>query len=96
MARQKIDDIPKPPEFDELVKELHLEQQNLAIAPDWLDSFKERASRAGKSVKELLEDERRALRESDYPGPECLESYELELYVKGALDDPQQYTQVRN
>ncbi len=89
MARQKITDVPKPPEFDELVKDLNSEQRNedFDTVPDWLDSFKERASRLGKSVKELLEDERKALRESNYPGPECLEPYELELYVKDALHD---------
>jgi len=90
MAKQKMNDVPKPPEFDELVKDLNLdnlEQQNEVSdsVPDLLNSFKERASRLGKSVKELLEDERKALRESEYPGPECLEPYELELYLKDAL-----------
>lgn len=87
MASQKIKDVPKPPDFDQLIKDLNSEQRNevLDLVPDWFGSFKERASRLGKTVKELLEAERKALRESDYPGPECLEPYELELYVKGVL-----------
>jgi hypothetical protein len=83
---RNVKDVPKPPEFEELVKELNLDElKEFYTGREWLTSFKERASRLDKTVSELLEQERRALRESQYPGPDCLEPYELELYVEGVL-----------
>jgi hypothetical protein len=39
-----------------------------------------RAARLGKSVEQLLSDDRVALRQPTYPGPECLSPYEIEQF----------------
>jgi hypothetical protein len=46
----------------------------------------QRAARLGKSVEQLLADDRAALRQADYPGPDCLNPQEVEQFF--AMDLP--------
>ena len=48
-------------------------------------ALRRRAAHLGKSVDEVLEDDRIALRQSSYPGPECLNPYEVEQFFVADL-----------
>ena len=50
-------------------------------------SLRQRSAVRGKSVAELLQDERIALRQSSYPGPECLNPYEVEQFFVADLNE---------
>jgi hypothetical protein len=44
-----------------------------------------RAAREGKTLDQIFAEDRAALRASTYPGPECLQPYEVEDYLDGKL-----------
>jgi hypothetical protein len=46
-----------------------------------------RAKRLGVSTADLFAHDRAALEQSAYPGENCLEAYEVELYAAGQLSD---------
>ena len=48
-------------------------------------TLRRRAARLGKTVEEVLEEDRVALRQSSYPGPECLNPYEVEQFFVADL-----------
>jgi len=87
MADRSIIKIPKPPDLEELLLSLDTEcdSEELGTKPAWFEVAEKRASESGQTVDELLIADRKRLRESNYPGPECFEPHELELYVNGKL-----------
>jgi hypothetical protein len=50
-------------------------------------ALKRRADRAGKSVREFLDEDLMTLRQSTYPGPECLSPHEVERFFSLELGD---------
>jgi len=53
--------------------------------PRSLIAARSRAARLNVSLGEMLRQDRERLRASTYPGPECLEPYEVEQYAAGRL-----------
>lgn len=50
--------------------------------PRWLALAERHARARGQSLQEFLEEDARRLRESPYPGPDCLQPFEVERYVR--------------
>ena len=56
--------------------------------PRFLAAAEERARQLNVSVKEILDEDLRHMRESKYPGPDCLEPHEVEEFIAtGELSD---------
>jgi hypothetical protein len=51
---------------------------SMAEKSDFEEALERRAARKGLSVDELREDDRKALRASNFPWPECIQPFELE------------------
>src|SRR5262245_5297980 len=87
MTDQSIKSIPKPPDLEQLLLSLDMEvkSEEVGARPTWLDAVEKRAFDSGKTVDELLIADRKRLRESNYPGPECFEPHEVEQYANGEL-----------
>lgn len=78
--------IPEPEDLGPLLEELaSFRRTEDGERPRPLQAAERRAARAGKSIDEMLAEDRARLRQSRYPGPECLQPYEVERYFLGAL-----------
>lgn len=77
--------IPEPKDFHSLLAALtgSRDAGGSRLRPE--DTAVRRATRAGKSIEETIAEDRARLRNSKYPGPDCLEPYEVERYFIGAL-----------
>jgi hypothetical protein len=53
--------------------------------PRFVRSAEKRARRRGRTVEEVLRDDLEAMRQSGYPGPDCLAPHEIEGYRDSAL-----------
>src|SRR5205085_2205950 len=55
------------------------------LMPRSLLAFEKRAEETGRGVNELIAEIRERLAHSTYPGPDCLEPFEVEHYLQGRL-----------
>jgi hypothetical protein len=75
----------KPDGYDSRIH--HLANKTGVNEPRSLLFARSRAARLNASFDEMLRMDRERLRTSTYPGPECLEPYEVEDYAVGSLSE---------
>lgn len=59
----------------------------LAAQPRYVGTLQRRAAELGTSMRQLLDEDRRLMREATYPGPECIRPHEVELFAEEALTE---------
>jgi hypothetical protein len=59
----------------------------LAAQPRYVGTLQRRAAKLGTSMRQLLDEDRRLMREATYPGPECIRPHEVELFAEEALTE---------
>lgn len=77
--------IPEPDDLDLLLGALGSQPIDKTDEPQPEVIAARRAARAGKSVEEILAEDRARLREARYPSSECFEPYEVERYFLDSL-----------
>ena len=101
MAGKYFEDLPN--DIEELYKESIRERAKLlgiseeevrkeaeSSEPRFMIAARRKAERLGKTVEEVLEDDLEAMRNSNYPGPDCLNPGEADRYLS------QQYSPEQN
>jgi hypothetical protein len=89
MAESILKKFRDPAQLDHLFKDradqlLSDAKTSSRDADAWIEA---RAKRAGKTIDELLLQDRERLRKPQYPGPDCYEPYEVEQYISGTLNE---------
>jgi hypothetical protein len=89
MTDEEILRVKKPENFEERSRRVGVEIEGVraGVKSRSVLAAERHAARLGKTVEEFTFEIRKRLRESNYPGPDCLEPYEVELYVNGKLAD---------
>jgi hypothetical protein len=86
MSRKPIKRVPTEADFEALRKDAGAAPSQQG-APEADTPVARRARRAGKSIQQVLADDRLLLRSSGYPTPDCLEPHDIELFARGELPD---------
>jgi hypothetical protein len=89
MADEEILRVKKPENFEERSRRVGvaLESVKGGVKSRSVLAAERHAARLGKTVEEFTFEVRKRLRESSYPGLDCLEPYEVEQYTNGKLAD---------
>jgi len=85
MSDRQDNRIPEPEELASLLNALASLPAEDVDEPRPEQAAARRAARSGKSIDEVLFEDRARLRQSRYPGPECYQPYEVEQYFLGSL-----------
>jgi hypothetical protein len=85
MTKSLLRSFTKPKGYDQRIRRELTPTRGAEAEAGSFAAARARAERLKLSLDDMLLEDRRRLRASTYPGPECLEPYEVEEYAAGAL-----------